>query len=47
MELEKPVLEAAGLGAYYTDHGLGIYPQAAAGFPYTAATDAVTLRIPI
>jgi spore coat protein JC len=34
-------LEAAGLGAYYTDHGLGVYPQAAAGFPYTAATIAV------
>ena len=34
-------LEAAGLGPYYTDHGLGVYPQAAAGFPYTAATIAV------
>ena len=29
------------LSAYYTDHGLGVYPQAAAGFPYTAATIAV------
>ena len=30
-----------GLGAYYTDHGTGVYPQAAAGFPWTAATIAV------
>ena len=34
-------LEKAGLGAYYTDHGLGVYPQAAAGWPYNAATIAV------
>lgn len=34
-------LEKAGLGPYYTDHGWGVYPQAAAGFPYTAATIAV------
>ena len=34
-------MEKAGLGAYYTDHGLGVYPQAAAGFPWTAATIAV------
>ena len=26
-------LEKAGLGAYYTDHGVDIFPQAAAGFP--------------
>ena len=31
----------AGLGAYYTDHGLGVYPQAAAGWPWNAATIAV------
>ena len=30
-------LEAAGLGAYYTDHGVDIYPQSAAGVPFTAA----------
>ena len=29
------------LSSYYTDHGLGVYPQAAAGFPWTAATIAV------
>lgn len=34
-------MEAAGLGAYYTDHGWGVYPQAAAGYPWTAATIAV------
>ena len=34
-------LEAAGMGPYYTDHGWGVYPQAAAGFPWTAATIAV------
>lgn len=31
----------AGLGAYYTDHGNGVYPQAAAGFPFTASVLAV------
>lgn len=30
-------LEKAGLGAYYTDHGVDIYPQSAAGNPFTAA----------
>ncbi len=34
-------MEKAGLGAYYTDHGNGVYPQAAAGFPWTAATIAI------
>lgn len=27
-----------GFDAYFTDHTTGVYPQAAAGFPYTAAT---------
>ena len=43
-EKEEPkteTLEKAGLGAYYTDHGVGVYPQAAAGYPWTAATIAV------
>ena len=31
-------LEKVGLGAYYTDHGIDIYPQSAAGMPWTAAT---------
>ena len=34
-------MEKAGLGAYYTDHGVGVYSQAAAGWPYNAATIAV------
>ena len=34
-------MEACGLGAYYTDHGVGVYPQAAAGYPFTAAVLAV------
>ena len=29
-------IEKAGLQAYYTDHGLDVYPQAAAGFPFNA-----------
>ena len=29
-------LERAGLGAYYTDHGVDIYPQSAAGMPFDA-----------
>lgn len=28
--------EAAGLGAYYTDHGLDVYPQSAAGVAFNA-----------
>lgn len=31
------VMEAAGLGAYYTDHDHAIYPMSAAGNPFTAA----------
>jgi len=34
-------LEEAGLADYYTDHGWGVYPQAASGFPWNAATIAV------
>ena len=34
-------MKQAGLGDYYTDHGLGVYPQAAAGFPFTASVLAV------
>ena len=36
MEMEK-----AGLGPYYTDHGNGVYPQAAAGWPFNATALAV------
>lgn len=34
-------MKKAGLGAYYTDHGFGVYPQAAAGFPFSASVLAV------
>ena len=30
-------LEKAGLGAYYTDHGVDVYPQSASGMPFTAS----------
>ncbi len=30
-------IKAAGLGPYYTDHGVDVYPQSAAGVPFTAA----------
>jgi spore coat protein JC len=34
-------MQAAGLGAYYTDHGLGVYPQSAGGIPFDATALAV------
>ena len=37
-------IEKAGLGPYYTDHGLGVYPQAASGFPFSASVATVLLR---
>lgn len=30
-------IKKAGLSDYFTDHGWGVYPQAAAGFPWNAA----------
>ena len=30
-------IKKAGLGAYYTDHGVDVYPQSAAGNPFTAS----------
>ena len=30
-------IKEAGLGAYYTDHGVDVYPQAASGMPFNAA----------
>ena len=41
MQDQLDQMEEAGLGAYYTDHGFGVYPQAAAGFPFDALTLAV------
>lgn len=29
-------IEKAGLSAYYTDHGVDVYPQSAAGVPFSA-----------
>lgn len=34
-------VERGGLAPYYTDHGLGVYPQAAAGTPFSAMALAV------
>ena len=34
-------IKSGGLEAYYTDHGLGIFPQAAAGVPFSAMAIAV------
>ena len=31
------VLKREGLGDYYTDHGISVYPQSAAGNPFTAS----------
>lgn len=34
-------MKKAGLDAYYTDHGFGVYPQSAGGFPFSASVLAV------
>lgn len=34
-------MERAGMGPYYTDHGWGVYPQAASGVPFSASVLAV------
>ena len=34
-------LKQAGLGSYYTDHGWGVYPQSAAGMPFSPSVLAV------
>ena len=34
-------MKMAGLGSYYTDHGWGVYPQSAAGYPFSASVLAV------
>ena len=39
--LNEEKIREGGFDAYFTDHAQGVYPQAAAGFPYTAATIAV------
>ena len=35
--LSVPQIKDAGLDAYFVDHTLGIYPQSAAGVPFTAS----------
>ncbi len=30
-------IQEAGLDAYYTDHGVDVYPQSAAGVPFSAS----------
>ena len=35
------ILKREGLGAYYTDHGISVYPQSAAGVPFSASVLAV------
>ncbi len=39
--LTQDQIKTAGFDAYFTDHRDGVYPQAAAGFPFTAAVLAV------
>ena len=39
--LNEEQIKEGGYDAYFTDHAQGVYPQAAAGFPYSAATIAV------
>jgi len=36
--LSEEQIKAAGFDAYFVDHTAGVFPQAAAGFPYTAAS---------
>ena len=35
--LSTEEIKEAGFDAYFVDHTVGVYPQAAAGFPFTAA----------
>ena len=36
--LSMKQIKDMGFGDYYTDHGVGVYPQSAAGTPWSAAT---------
>ncbi|MBO5473359.1 MAG: manganese catalase family protein [Lachnospiraceae bacterium] len=36
-DLSMEEIEASGFANYYVDHTVGIWPQAASGFPFTAA----------
>ena len=35
-DLSMEEIEKSGLGPYYIDHGVGVWPQAAAGIPQNA-----------
>ncbi len=37
-DLSPDEVEKQGFGSYFVDHTTGVFPQAAAGFPYTTAT---------
>ena len=37
-DLTEDEIKEQGFGDYFVDHTTGIFPQAAAGFPYTAAS---------
>lgn len=36
--LTQEQIEAAGFDAYFVDHTTGVYPTAASGYPWTAAS---------
>ena len=40
-DLSASEIEKSPMGAYYIDHGKGVYPTAASGFPFSAASMAV------
>ena len=40
--LNEKQIKDAGFDAYFVDHTAGIYPQAASGTPWSAATISVT-----
>ena len=40
--LTQEQIESAGFANYFVDHTAGVYPQAASGMPWSAATMAVT-----
>ena len=40
--LSMEEIEKSGFAPYYVDHTIGVWPQAASGFPFTAAQFQVT-----
>lgn len=41
-DISEEEIKEAGLGAYYVDHGVGVYPANAGGVPFSAETIQVT-----